>query len=234
MLSIKIFLFVSFVFLIVGCENDVNWFGENIDMNTDSTKKKSSEFNTAELNLDITENLLHNTVTILVRSTDGKEYQGSGVFVRNNLVATNFHVIENAAMMGVKLSNSDSLFEAKIFKLDPIHDVAILKLSKSMARNYIKFETSKIKIGTKILVAGTPIGFEGTVSDGIVSSIRKDDIYDFDLIQITAPISHGSSGGPIINMQGKLIGISKSGFDPEIAQNINFAIPTKYIENLLD
>lgn len=234
MLSIKIFLFVSFVFLIVGCENDVNWFGENIDMNTDSTKKKSSEFNTSELNLDITENLLHNTVTILVRSTDGKEYQGSGVFVRNNLVATNFHVIENAAMMGVKLSNSDSLFEAKIFKLDPIHDVAILKLSKSMARNYIKFETSKIKIGTKILVAGTPIGFEGTVSDGIVSSIRKDDIYDFDLIQITAPISHGSSGGPIINMQGKLIGISKSGFDPEIAQNINFAIPTKYIENLLD
>jgi S1-C subfamily serine protease len=133
----------------------------------------------------------------------------------------------------VKLSDEEDFKLVKVHKLDPIHDIAILKLSNKIKHEFLKFESYKVKVGTEILVAGTPIGFEGTLSDGIVSSIRKEEPYDFDLIQITAPISHGSSGGPVINKKGNLIGISKSGIDSDVAQNINFAVPSKYIEFLL-
>jgi S1-C subfamily serine protease len=96
----------------------------------------------------------------------------------------------------------------------------------------IKISSNLPKIGDDIMVAGSPQGLEGTISKGIISSIRKFDPYDYELIQISAPISEGSSGGPVVNSSGELIGISVSGMKE--GQNLNFAVPVKYISHLLD
>lgn len=234
---LKSLILVS-VLALLSCEEDVNWFDEKTEdsgifSESDTISNLKPEKKTQADNAEISEKLLRNTVTVVVEDNQGNEFQGSGVFIESNLIATNFHVVENSISIMVKLSDEEDFKLVKVHKLDPIHDIAILKLSNKIKHEFLKFESKKVKVGTEILVAGTPIGFEGTLSDGIVSSIRKEEPYDFDLIQITAPISHGSSGGPVINKKGNLIGISKSGIDSDVAQNINFAVPSKYIEFLL-
>jgi S1-C subfamily serine protease len=108
-------------------------------------------------------------------------------------------------------------------------------LSKNPENTEALFFKSKFpRIGNDVWVAGTLLGQEGTISDGIVSAIRKHKPFDFDQIQFTAPISFGSSGGPLVNTDFELIGITVSGIDDYDAQNLNFAVPAKYISHLLD
>ena len=89
--------------------------------------------------------------------------------------------------------------------------------------------SSDVKIGETVYVAGNPKGLEGTFSDGIVSSKRGG--YSNEHLQMTAPISPGSSGGPVLNRQGQVIGVSFMTL--EGGQNLNFAIPSRYIGVLL-
>jgi hypothetical protein len=84
-------------------------------------------------------------------------------------------------------------------------------------------------VGDEVFVAGNPQGLEGTFSQGIVSGIR--DVESGTLLQITAPISPGSSGGPVLNSEGKVVGISVATFTS--GQNLNFAIPANYLASLL-
>lgn len=86
-------------------------------------------------------------------------------------------------------------------------------------------DSSQILIGEDVVVMGSPQGFKGTVSKGIISASRGD------LIQITAPISPGSSGGPVLNAYGEVIGIVKALYAEGLSQNINFAIPINFIKH---
>ena len=177
--------------------------------------------------------LLKSSVTItLYNSADEKYGIGSGVFISNEFIATNFHVIEYKPEKIVITRNSDdSEGIAEVYKFDMEHDVAILKINMP---NPKPVNISKVlpKVGDDIIVAGSPEGLKGTISKGNVSAIRKFHPYDYDMIQISAPISHGSSGGPVVNMNGELIGISVSTLKD--GQNLNFAVPVKYISHLLD
>ena len=121
-----------------------------------------------------------------------------------------------------------------INKVDPIHDVAVLKTNNFKSNKFLNIKTKFPRIGNDVWVAGAPEGLDGTISNGIISAIRKEKPYDFDLIQFTAPISFGSSGGPLINPNMDLIGITVLGIDRNDAQNLNFAVPSKYISHLLD
>ena len=155
----------------------------------------------------------------------------SGVIIANNLIATNFHVVENGASFEITLNSTKEVLRSeKLFKIDEVHDVAIIELDHGSS-NILAFSSTEPKIGDDVIVAGSPSGLEGTVSKGIVSSYRKAGIFDFDLIQIDAPISPGSSGGPVVNKEGKLIGISVGGLGEG---NLNFAVPVKYIRHLLE
>lgn len=92
-------------------------------------------------------------------------------------------------------------------------------------------DSDAVKIGASVFVAGNPKGLEGTFSDGIISS-RRDKLTK-ERLQMTAPISPGSSGGPVLNRKGEVIGVSFAMYRSLDAQNLNFAIPSKYLKKLL-
>ena len=155
---------------------------------------------------------------------------GSGFFVRDNLIATNYHVIEGAARGTAKLVGQFSTYTIEgVTATDKTNDLALLKVTVSGIKPLPLGNSSDVKIGETIYVAGNPKGLEGTFSNGIISSRR--DQYTKERLQMTAPISPGSSGGPVLNSKGEVIGIS---FMTLVGgQNLNFAIPSRYLTELL-
>ena len=173
----------------------------------------------------IYKNTVNSTVTIL--TDDG---QGSGFFVAPNIIATNYHVVEGATNASCILNNSDIEYKIDGYVgVDESVDLILLKVS-TLNKPAIKFAVTTASIGQKVYVIGSPQGLPATISDGIISGMR-----DFDgikLLQMTAPISPGSSGGPVLNSSGELIGISV--LQRTDGQNLNFAIPKSYLQILLD
>ena len=159
--------------------------------------------------------------------------RGSGFFVRENLIATNFHVIEGATHGSAKLVNTDTAYPIKgVTATDEPNDLALLEVIVHGVIPLLIGESDKVQVGDTIYVAGNPLGFEGTFSDGIISG-RRDSATKKERLQMTAPISPGSSGGPVLNQQGEVIGVSVSAYNPLYGQNLNFAIPSNALMTLL-
>ena len=165
---------------------------------------------------------------------------GSGFFVAPNHIATNYHVIEDMLtgepklVGGVKLVGKEDIYAIEdIVDFDKENDLAIIKV-KEVKGTGIDVpalplgDSDAVQIGETIYVAGNPQGLEGTFSDGIISAIRGDSTDK--VFQMTAPISQGSSGGPVLNDKGEVIGISVATFRD--GQNLNFAIPVNYLKQL--
>jgi hypothetical protein len=157
---------------------------------------------------------------------------GSGFFIsQNGDIITNYHVIQGASSAEIKTADEKTYPITYIVAGDEQND--IIRLSVNIPSQYVyPLSLSKTipEVGERIIVYGSPLGLENTVSDGIVSAIR--DVPDFGkVIQITAPISPGSSGSPVLNMQGEVIGIAS--FQMVEGQNLNFAIPSEKIISLV-
>jgi S1-C subfamily serine protease/Flp pilus assembly protein TadD len=173
------------------------------------------------------------TVIIFAYDDKGKFLQlGSGFFIsQNGDVITNYHVIQGASSAEIKTADGKTYPITYIVAGDESND--LIRLSVNIpSQDVYPLSLSKIipEVGERIIVYGSPLGLENTVSDGIVSAIR--DIPDYGrIIQITAPISPGSSGSPVLNMQGEVIGIAS--FQMVEGQNLNFAIPSDKISSLI-
>jgi uncharacterized protein (TIGR02145 family) len=155
---------------------------------------------------------------------------GSGFLIRENIIVTNYHVIEGASEVFCYTSNSTTKFKIEGYlAVDKSTDLILLKVS-GINQPALKTSSNSIAPGQKIYVLGSPKGLPATISDGIISGLRN--IEGNKLIQITAPISPGSSGGPVLNSSGELIGISVGQFSG--GQNLNFAIPYSSLELLLN
>ena len=156
---------------------------------------------------------------------------GSGFFVKPNQIATNFHVIEGAAQGTAKLVGKDTRYQIEgIIATDKANDLAVLKVTAYGVTPLSLGDSDTVNIGAKVYVAGNPKGLEGTFSDGLISRRER---YPKKRLQMTAPISPGSSGGPVLNSAGEVIGISVSVHRALDAQNLNFAIPSNYLKALL-
>ncbi len=179
----------------------------------------------------IAEKALAATVYLEMQDSNGLPLGfGSGFFVRDNLIATNYHVIEGAARGTAKLVGQFSTYTIEgVTATDQTNDLALLKVTVYGIKPLPLGNSSDVKIGETVYVAGNPKGLEGTFSDGIISSRR--DKYTKELLQMTAPISPGSSGGPVLNSKGEVIGISSMTLVG--GQNLNFAIPSRYLTELL-
>ncbi|HLP25722.1 MAG TPA: S1C family serine protease [Acidobacteriota bacterium] len=154
---------------------------------------------------------------------------GSGFVIKAGMVATNYHVIEGASGGFVKLIGSKAKHEITgIIALSERYDLAILAVPTLNSSTMSLGNFASVAVGDPVFVVGNPRGLEGTFSQGIVSAIR--DLGSDRLMQITAPISPGSSGGPVLDAEGSVIGVSVATFRG--GQNLNFAIPVGYLSEL--
>lgn len=155
---------------------------------------------------------------------------GSGFFVRGGEIASNLHVVEGAARGYAKLVGQKTKYDIEgVTEVDAKRDLVVLKVSASGAPPVSLGNSDAVQVGEPVYAVGNPQGLEGTFSQGIVSSIRE--VGTDKLLQITAPISPGSSGGPVLNTKGEVIGVSVATFRG--GQNLNFAIPSGYLSALL-
>ncbi len=209
-----------FSLLLLGCNNAQQ---NRSDRQAEQRINESSSVNTANQTLE-------STVSITMQDNNRQTLAlGSGTIVGSGLVITNLHVIAGATNGFIQMSNDDQKHNiAGLFAIDESNDLALLSIPTLQAKS-LKIQINLPKIGEKIFAAGNPHGLSGTFSDGIVSSLRN--FNNRELIQITAPISPGSSGGPIVNENAELLGIAVGGFDD--GQNLNFIIPSKAVANLL-
>jgi len=167
-------------------------------------------------------------VVIAYDKQDKPISQGSGFIVRpDGAIVTNYHVISNAVDIKVKVG--DKLLKVEgLLHIDKENDIVILK-AKGKDLSVIKIgDIEKVSVGEKVYVISSPEGLENTISDGVLSGIRELDPKR-KILQITAPISKGSSGGPVFNKNGEVIGIAT--FLIEEAQNLNFAMPVELIKD---
>ena len=171
-------------------------------------------------------------VTILTYDADGKfSGQGSGFFIAKNRIVTNHHVIEGAHRAEIKLASGQTIEIAGLLAEDVNHDLALLQVDPAgggLATVTIKplpLAQGKPREGERIAVIGSPFGLEQTVSEGIVSAVRELPGLGT-VIQITAAISPGSSGSPVLNMHGEVIAVANSHVVK--CQSINFAIPVEH------
>jgi hypothetical protein len=155
---------------------------------------------------------------------------GSGFFVMDGIVATNVHVIAGASQGRVKFAGQSQTYNITgTVGIDDVNDLALLKVNGQTAPALALGESDAMSVGDDIYVAGNPEGLEGTLSSGIVSALRQ--IQDRKLLQITAPISPGSSGGPVLNAHGEVIGVAVATFKG--GQNLNFAVPSMCLTAML-
>lgn len=172
-------------------------------------------------------------VIVIGYDEDGKEEsQGTGFFVnKQGHVATNVHVIGGSKSAAIKTSDEKTYPLKRIVNSDEDADLVIFSVDGlSAAGDYLTVRAGDIDIGDNVYVIGNPMGLEQTVSNGITSGIRKIKEFGF-MYQITAPISPGSSGSPVMDEAGDVIGVATSQYTE--GQNLNFVTPSEKLRPLL-
>ena len=171
------------------------------------------------------------TVLLIMEDANGQPVGlGSGFFVKPQQIATNLHVVDGSASGYAKLVGQKTKYEiVGVSAVDQKRDLAILKVATLGTRALALGDSDTVLVGETVYAVGNPHGLEGTFSQGIVSGVRT--VGTDKLIQLTAPISPGSSGGPVLNDSGNVIGVSVATFRK--GQNLNFAIPSNYLTALI-
>lgn len=174
------------------------------------------------------------TIVAVDAQTDEGISSGTGCIIKpNGLILTSSHVIEGAKSIEITTAKGEVYKGTLTSILGQNNDLALLKIEAKSTLPTIKLgDSSNIKVGQKVLAIGNPFGFNGTLTTGIVSRID----YARNKIQTDAAINPGSSGGPIVNVNGEVIGISQSIFNPDNNKSnigIGFAIPVNDAKTLI-
>lgn len=194
--------------------------------------------------LPVKHSLLRTYPTYDSSDSTGIVSSGTGFFITPSLVATNFHIIDNAKSIEVCYQNETKL-PATVVAKDPVNDLAILRIDGLERSKPVYTGLPRdIKEGTKVFTVGFPLtselGSRAKIGEGIVNSVTglEDDLRMF---QISIPIQPGNSGGPLYNEHGQVIGIVSSTLNNRyflnrmgvIPQNVNYAIKINYLYNLV-
>jgi hypothetical protein len=164
----------------------------------------------------------------IVRTFDGNERpvgQGSAVVIGPGRLITNCHVLAKSKQVMVRRRNV--MYEAKLEHADAPRDLCMLQVEGFGAPAVEVRRVSEVKVGEKVFAIGNPRGLEVTLSEGLISGLRGEWADGSHVVQTTAPISPGSSGGGLFDAEGRLVGITT--FQRRDSQNINFALPADWI-----
>ena len=183
---------------------------------------------------EIAEIALKSTLVLDIKKTNGKWLKASsGFVVKEGTIVTAYHVIKDmttgstARVIGQAITYPIE----SVLAVDEPHDIAILR-SNALAPPLPLGNSDTVRIGETVYVTGHPDGYIGSFSTGVVAAIRPgDELVADKVLQITAPVSAGSSGGPVLNAQGDVIGIL-NGNDSD-GQLLNFAVPVNFLKTLL-
>lgn len=164
----------------------------------------------------------YNSAVFMVFTSDGENgYQGSGFFINDKgLAVSNYHVFQgtNKGAEQIKLNNNEQLYQVvEVIHSDENEDFIIFRVNISNT-DYIPLSKYKPQVGEKVYAIGSPFGLENTFSSGEISQWR-----DKNLMQISAQIDHGSSGGALINEFGEAVGITSGSFAAGSQANLNYA-----------
>ncbi len=166
------------------------------------------------------------SIVYLLAAEDKNEVsQGSGVVVRQGIVATNCHVVEDAVLVGVFFQGSTYRRVSKIDGNDE-RDLCLLRVENLPAPPIQLGSVSRTKVGERVYAIGSPRGLELTITEGLISGLRTSGD-SFPYLQTSAPISAGSSGGALVSERGELLGITS--FIVKHSQNLNFAAPVDWL-----
>lgn len=212
----KIFLYFSFILLSVMPVAAQNYAPDEL------------------INISVYEKINPAIVSIDANLDDGFS-AGTGCVIRaDGVILTGSHVIEGAKDIDVTTSDGKVYKASILAKMGKNKDLALLKIEPKKSLRTISFGDSEdVKVGQKVLAIGNPFGFSGTLTSGIVSRID----YAKGRIQTDAAINPGCSGGPLLNSQGEVIGISQSIYNPDnnISNiGIGFAIPVNEAKNFIE
>ena len=177
----------------------------------------------------IADKCLPSVVMITVRGREGQvTKQGSGFVVGNHLIATNVHVTHDAHEVTVNFSNGRSVEALGVVNGDRSSDL-ILLYADTGSTPPLPLARLPAHIGDTVVSLGSPEGLSGSMSTGIISGIRA--LSGVKVLQTTAPVSHGSSGGPLLNEYGEVLGVTSFMLDD--GQNLNFAYPSYFLKLLI-
>ena len=171
-------------------------------------------------------------VTIIMAANDKPISQGTGFLVSaDGVIVTNYHVIETGNVAVVKFPDDTAFPVDGVRAADKVRDLAIIKIHGKTFRTLALGDSDEIQVGEEVVAIGNPLSLESTVSNGIISGVRTSKEQGGRFLQTTAPISPGSSGGPLFNMRGEVVGINSMYL--EGGENLNFAIPVNDAKLLL-
>lgn len=174
----------------------------------------------------------NSAVFMIYTSTGYEGFQGSGFFISaDGLAVSNYHVFEGTGigLETIKLFNDRELKVKDVILKDKENDIIVftVKNPNNTKFNFIPLSSRNPQVGDKVYAIGSPRGLQNTFTSGEISQIRGDN-----LIQISVPIDHGSSGGALINEYGEAIGITTAGIDDSGA-NLNFAVNISVVKKNL-
>ena len=172
-------------------------------------------------------------VWIRIDTTDGDTRSGTGFVVRDDYIATCYHVIErfDSGYVSSVYDNKKYLIQS-VVAIDEAHDLAIIK-TDFRAPHVILGESDTVSKGDTVYVIGNPDGWKGTLSQGVISAIRPNGFLDVKdtVYQMTASTGPGSSGSPVVNRHARVVAIHYA--SDNAAENLNFIVPVKHLKTLL-
>jgi hypothetical protein len=172
------------------------------------------------------------SVVVIQGKAESGDFVGSGFIVsKDGQIVTNLHVIKELNSASVQLADGQSFSSISVLGTDEQHDLAIIRVpGVNLTPVAVRGSTPPI-VGEAVLIAGSPRGLEGTITAGILSSIR-DSGEGYKVLQTDAAVNPGNSGGPMVNSKGQVIGVVS--FKLRSSEGLNFAIPISHVVELLN
>jgi len=174
-------------------------------------------------------------VSVNIVKQDGAIKSATGFIVNpNGVIATAKHAVKDARLINLTFKNGAVSDEAKVIALADLKDVdlALIKITAFNLPIVVFGDSGKVQVGEDITVIGNPRRLQNTVTNGLISQLR---LVNDGVVwqQISAPISPSSSGSPVFNVRGEVIGVALSSLQGADNQNLNFSVPSNYLIELM-